>query len=35
MKLLQGTTEEKIQGTIWNHAEVVFLFNVSQPEEIS
>ena len=34
MKLLQGKTEEKILGTIWNHAEDVFLFNVSQPEEI-
>ena len=34
MKLLQGATEEKILGNIWNHGVDVFLFNVNQPEEI-
>ena len=31
MKLLQGTTQEKVLGTVWNHAENVLLFNVNPP----
>ena len=34
VKLLQGATEEKILGTIWNHAEDVFMFKFNPPEEI-
>ena len=36
MKLLQGTTQEKVLGTGWNHAEdVLLLFNVSPPKDIT
>ena len=34
MKMLQGSAEEKILGTVWNHSEDVFLFKVNPPEEI-
>ena len=34
VKLLQGATEEEIFGTIWNHAEDVFMFKFNPPEEI-
>ena len=33
-KLLQGTTQGKILGTVWNHTEDVFLFNVNPPKDI-
>ena len=35
MKLLQGTTQEKVLGTVWNHAEDVLLFNVNPPKDIT
>lgn len=35
MKLLQGTTHEKILGTVWNHAEDVLLFNVNPPKDMT
>ena len=33
MKLLQGTAQEKVLGTVWNHAEDVLLFNVNPPKD--
>ena len=35
MKLLQGTTQEKVLGTVWNHAENVLLFSVNPPKDIT
>ena len=35
MKLLQGTTQEKILGTVWNHAKDMLLFNVNTPNDIT
>ena len=35
MKLLQGTTQEKVLGTVWNHAEDVLLFSVNLPKDIT
>ena len=35
MKLLQGASQEKILGTVWNHAEDVLLFNVNPPKDIT
>ena len=35
MKLLQGTTQEKVLGTVWNHAEDVLLFSVNPPKDIT
>ena len=32
MKLLQGTAQEKILRTVWNHAKDVLLFNVTHPK---
>ena len=34
MKLLQGSTQEKILGTAWNHAKHVLLLNVNPPNDI-
>ena len=34
MKLLQGSTQEKILGTVWNHAKHVLLLNVNPPNDI-
>ena len=34
-KLLQGTTQEKVLGTVWNHAEDVLLFSVNPPKDIT
>ena len=33
MKLLQGTTQEKVLRTVWNHAGDVLLFNVNPPKD--
>ena len=35
MKLLRGVTQEKILGTVWNHAKDMFLFNVNPPNDIT
>ena len=35
MKLLQGTSQEKILGTVWNHAEDVLLFKVNPPKDMT
>ena len=35
MKLLQGTTKEKILGTVWNHAKDMLLSNVNLREQFS
>ena len=35
MKLLRGVTEEKILGTVWNHAKDMLLFNVNPPNDIT
>ena len=35
MKLLQGTTQEKILGTVWNHAKDMLVFNVNPPNDIT
>ena len=35
MKLLQGATQEKILGTVWNHAKYMLLFNVNPPNDIT
>ena len=35
MKLLQGATQEKILGTVWNHAKEMLLFNVNSPNNIT
>lgn len=35
MKLLQGTTQEKVLVSVWNHAEDVILFNVNPPKDIT
>ncbi|XP_068723496.1 uncharacterized protein [Montipora capricornis] len=35
MKLLQGQTQEKILGTVWNHAKDMLLFNVNPPNDIT
>ena len=35
MKLLQGETQEKILGTVWNHAKDLLLFNVNLPNDIT
>ena len=34
MKLLQDTTQEKILGTVWNHAKDVLLVNVTHPKPL-
>ena len=33
--MLQGTTQEKILGTVWNHAKDMLLFNVNPPNDIT
>ena len=35
MKLLRGATQEKILGTVWNHAKDMLLFNVNPPNDIT
>ena len=35
MKLRQGTTQEKILGTVWNHAKDMLLSNVNLREQFS
>ena len=35
MKLLQGATQEKILGTVWNHAKDMLLSNVNLREQFS
>ena len=35
MKLLRGVTQEKILGTVWNHATDMLLFNVNPPNDIT
>ena len=35
MKLLQGASQEKILGTVWNHAEDVLLFKVNPPKDMT
>ena len=35
MKLLQGATQEKILGTVWNHAKDMLLSNVNPPNDIT
>lgn len=35
MKFLRGASQEKILGTVWNHAEDVLLFNVNPPKNIT
>ena len=35
MKLLQGTTQEKILGTVWNHAKDMLLLNVNPSNDIT
>ena len=35
MKLLRGVTQEKILGTVWNHAKDMLLFNVNPPNDIT
>ena len=35
MKLLQGATQEKILGTVWNHAKDMLVFNVNPPNDIT
>ena len=32
MELLQGSVEEKVLGTVWNHCDDVFGFKVNSPE---
>ena len=35
MKLLRGATQEKILGTVWNHAKDMLLLNVNPPNDIT
>ena len=35
MKLLRGVTQEKILGTVWNHAKDMLLFNVNPSNDIT
>ena len=35
MKLLRGGTQEKILGTVWDHAKDMLLFNVNPPNDIT
>ena len=35
MKLLQGATQEKILGTVWNHTKDMLLSNVNPPNDIT
>ena len=35
MKLLQGATQEKILGTVWNHAKDMLLSNFNTPNDIT
>ena len=35
MKLLQGATQEKILGIVWNHSKDMLLFNVNPPNDIT
>ena len=35
MKVLRGTTQEKILGTVWDHAKDMLLFNVYPPNDIT
>ena len=35
MKVLRGATQEKLLGTIWDHAKDTLLFNVNPPNDIT
>ena len=35
MKVLRGATQQKILGTVWDHAKDMLLFNVNSPNDIT